>query len=303
MQHKRGFTLVELLVVIAIIGVLVALLLPAVQSAREAARRIQCTNHLKQMVLAAMSHESALRILPDGGEGAWRARTFNEDGRPAIAPHQDWSWHYQILPYIEDAAVWSMESDAQAKAAAISIFFCPTRRGPQWVENRALTCYAGNGGANSFGNNNWGRLGNGLDGVLVRRPNGTSERSTSVQTGRQMTDGSSKTMFAAEKCLNVGLLGKHQTDDDSGYWDGWDWDTIRWGYFQPSKDWIDADPNAAHRGNVPLHGAFGGSHPTGFTAASADGSVRIVSFSVDLNVFRLYSSRDDEQVFELDSLR
>lgn len=301
----KAFTLVELLVVIAIIGVLVALLLPAVQSAREAARRIQCTNHLKQMGLAVMAHESAVGILPNGGERFWSARSWSGDAdnrRPAIAPHQDWGWEYQILPYIEDAAIWEIPDDDRVKAAAISIYFCPSRRGAQRVDNRALTCYAGNAGANNIGNNNWGMLGNGLDGAIVRKPNGAPDRSTSVQTGRQMTDGTSKTMLAGEKCLNLGLLGLSQTDDDSGYWDGWDWDIVRWGYFQPAQDWNDKSPSAAHTGRVPLHGAFGGSHPGGFNAVSCDGSVRTVNFSVDLAVFRLYSSRDDEQVFDLSDL-
>ena len=68
-SNKSGFTLVELLVVIAIIGVLIALLLPAVQSAREAARRTQCANHLKQMALGFMNHESATGGFPSGGWG------------------------------------------------------------------------------------------------------------------------------------------------------------------------------------------------------------------------------------------
>src|SRR4051794_31408410 len=64
---RRGFTLVELLVVIAIIGILVALLLPAVQAAREAARRTQCTNHIKQMMLAMHNLESSMKCFPSGG--------------------------------------------------------------------------------------------------------------------------------------------------------------------------------------------------------------------------------------------
>ena len=94
--RRRGFTLVELLVVIAIIGILVALLLPAVQAAREAARRMQCGNHLKQIGLAILNYESTYKRLPIGWNG------FTD---PVQATTFRWSYLAGILPYLEQGQV------------------------------------------------------------------------------------------------------------------------------------------------------------------------------------------------------
>ena len=91
-RRHRGFTLVELLVVIAIIGILVALLLPAIQAVREAARRAQCVNNLKQMGLAALNYESSKKLLPPGVEQDLSGLYFN-------------GWTREIMPYAEDAAL------------------------------------------------------------------------------------------------------------------------------------------------------------------------------------------------------
>jgi prepilin-type N-terminal cleavage/methylation domain-containing protein len=105
-EGLRGFTLIELLVVIAIIGVLISLLLPAVQSAREAARRIQCTNNLKQIGLAFANYESANSIYPPGGmtlvqgysdAGSWGDQTSNNGV----------SWVALVLPYLEQGTTYS----------------------------------------------------------------------------------------------------------------------------------------------------------------------------------------------------
>jgi prepilin-type N-terminal cleavage/methylation domain-containing protein len=115
-RSRRGFTLVELLVVIAIIGVLVALLLPAVQAAREAARRSQCMNQVKQIMLSMHNHESALRAFPSGGIHPW-PRIEDYLNGPGGAPYgpdkQGLTWGFQILPYLEGQAVHNIRNVEQ----------------------------------------------------------------------------------------------------------------------------------------------------------------------------------------------
>ncbi len=101
---NRGFTLIELLVVIAIIGILVGLLLPAVQSVREAARRTQCLNNLRQVGLAAMNYESALGRLPTAGDCSDGYHDPTQEFRPLYG-FENAGWHYQILPYLEQVNV------------------------------------------------------------------------------------------------------------------------------------------------------------------------------------------------------
>ncbi|MEZ6072735.1 MAG: DUF1559 domain-containing protein [Pirellulales bacterium] len=135
-QQPTGFTLVELLVVIAIIGILIALLLPAVQAAREAARRKQCINNLKQMGIGALNHENTYRILPSCGWGSeWL-------GEPDIGTGKDQpgGWVFNILPFTEQTQIYNLRkglSGAAGKTATLTmigtpipIFNCPTRRSP-----------------------------------------------------------------------------------------------------------------------------------------------------------------------------
>jgi prepilin-type N-terminal cleavage/methylation domain-containing protein len=128
---KRGFTLVELLVVIAIIGVLVALLLPAVQAAREAARRLQCKNKVKQMGVAVLNFESAYKIFPTGGDAPWPRIEWYADGTRVNGPEkQGLSWAFQVLPYLEQNAVHGLSTTEQLVESPIGLYFCPSRRPP-----------------------------------------------------------------------------------------------------------------------------------------------------------------------------
>lgn len=128
---RRAFTLVELLVVIAIIGVLVALLLPAVQAAREAARRSQCQNQLKQIGIAMQNHVNALEVFPTGGDGYnpnIRNYLTGPGGRPNGPNKQGLGWGYQILSYLEQNPLKGITTMGSLASAKVEVFFCPSRR-------------------------------------------------------------------------------------------------------------------------------------------------------------------------------
>ena len=159
---RPAFTLVELLVVIAIIGVLVALLLPAVQAAREAARRAQCQNNLKQIGLGSLMHMDTQGFLPSGGWGG----TYTADSNRGYGKDQPGSWQYNILEYIEQGALRKLGFGSAVRTAPfrdasnklhttpVTTFQCPSRRPagvfpanwPSVLEQTWLTATAQNQG-------------------------------------------------------------------------------------------------------------------------------------------------------------
>lgn len=130
-RRRQGFTLVELLVVIAIIGVLVGMLLPAVQAARESARRTQCSNKVRQMMLAIQNVVSAHKIYPTGGIEPWPEVEDYSQGGSAFGPSkQGLSWAYQILPFLEEGAVSNLSTTQAISNSPVGLYFCPSRRSP-----------------------------------------------------------------------------------------------------------------------------------------------------------------------------
>jgi prepilin-type N-terminal cleavage/methylation domain-containing protein len=296
-SRRRAFTLVELLVVIAIIGVLVALLLPAVQAARESARRTQCQNHLKQMGLAVHNHHDTLLHFPSGGTIPWAPVTY-QPGTTTLVPAKDQgvSWAYQILPYFEKTTVHALTDPVQLEGTGIPEYFCPSRRRFVKQAHRMLMDYAAATPAdapNSWDQFWYGNIWGVPTGALYRGVITRSQTRICPTNMAHIVDGTSNTLLISEKWLDQQNHTTGDWHDDKGWTDGWDPDVIRTTGFRPLRD----------RNGGTGYGwegyQFGSAHPAGMNGLLADGSVRVVPYTIDPLIFNNFGMRDEGATIDL----
>lgn len=337
MNRRYGFTLVELLAVIAVIGVLTALLLPAVQAAREAARRSNCTNNLKQLALACQEYHAAHGQFPMGS-----ARVV---GRPAIV----WSAHARLLPYLDQMAVYEQIDFAQAAGTPtnlqatqthIPVILCPSDWGNRMTglggnahfkwQRHGRTNYKACGGSDT------GRWLNGYQGP--EKNNGMFAAQQPVRIA-DITDGAIHTALFSEAVLGDGdnqlvespgdwfavsggdlstddlyqrcvamdttiMIGSSRQESGQGLnWGYGNYTMTRYNHVAPPNNRSCTSSSSSMVGSINFHGSAttaSSRHPGSVNLALADGGVRFVNDSIELTVWRAMGTRAGGEVISYD---
>jgi prepilin-type N-terminal cleavage/methylation domain-containing protein len=290
--RRRGFTLVELLVVIAIIGVLIALLLPAVQAAREASRRTQCASNLKQVGLATANFEDTYKVLP----------YTRIDTRE--------TWAVIMLPYLEQPgqfALWDMNKNYYsqvdgARLPTLKILVCPTRRKPP-QQSRGVDILQGTtnplvpGGVADYAANTGTQEGttdyydggtfSGVLYTIQTAANGPFWYKGKPMRISMITDGLGNTLFFGEKHVAVQELNAEGSTYNGDHGSSFK----KAGVGNP----LIRNPNQA--GN---QSRFGSWHPGVCQFVMGDGSVRPIRVSIDLTTLGYLARRDDGQAVSFD---
>jgi prepilin-type N-terminal cleavage/methylation domain-containing protein/prepilin-type processing-associated H-X9-DG protein len=301
---RRAFTLVELLVVIAIIGTLVGLLLPAVQAAREAARRTQCTNNLKQTGLALQNYHEARRTLPEG----WLCNPDHSDAHHA-EEGVGWGWASRILPYVEENALsksivitGSISAvSSTVKETVIQSFLCPSDAGagkptfkpgegvgvgndhahPDVAEGNVT--YSRTNYVGMFGSNGWEDEDEDEDGT-VDEPGEPYEGNgmffaNSRMPFRHVSDGLSKTIMVGERDSRIG---------------GSLWIGMVEGLAEPIGRTVAHGHHAPNGNPAEQHfGDLSSRHQGGANVVFADGHCDFISETVDIALFQKLCTRKE----------
>ncbi|QEG36800.1 DUF1559 domain-containing protein [Bythopirellula goksoeyrii] len=297
--QKSGFTLVELLVVIAIIGVLVGLLLPAIQAARESARRSQCVNNLKQIVLSEQLYHDAHERYTMGRETHWQEGV---------------SWAFHMLPFIEQGNVYDSfvkeapvfdDRNAQAMRTPVETFYCPTRRepaadrdfdnndSPSEVQDVAA---GGDYAANAGLDYHWGTTQNDWDttpdiGAVV----GPMFTFSKIKA-RQVIDGLSQTFAIGERHIPA------EVDSEPGLEDHDKGDTAFFAADNPAAV-LAGTENGLATGQYDVDRAkFGSEHGELVHFAFLDGHVAAISTAIDMLILKNLSTIADGQVVDMSEL-